>query len=134
MPAGEVAGWQVLPPARDRKGRTIESAHDQPFVIEHGALSRDLHFAPNSAGKQHAELIAAAMAYTETGEVVGTAIDRVQLNYTPEQMQLAGRIGTPLRQQIRLPRGSVYLSLSLIDNITGHTGTLELPFSAAAKR
>ena len=134
VPAADVAGWQVLPPARDRKGRIIGSPHDQPFVIEYAALSKDLCFAPTPAGKQHAELIAAAMAYTETGEVVGTAIDRVQLNYTPEQLLLSQRIGTPLRQQIRLPRGSVYVSLSLIDNTTGHTGTLELPYTASAKR
>ncbi len=133
VPAADVAGWQVLPPARDRKGKIIGSPHDQPFVIEYAALSKDLRFAPTPAGKQHADLIAAAMAYTETGEVVGTAIDRVQLNYSPEQLQLAQRIGTPLRQQIRLPRGSVYVSLSLIDNTTGHTGTLELPFAARAK-
>ncbi len=70
------------------------------------------------------------MAYTETGEVVDTSIDRVELNFTPEQLQVANRVGTPLRQQIRLPKGSVFVSLSLIDNLTGRTGSLEIPFTA----
>ncbi len=131
VPAAQVPGWQVLPLARDSRGKVIGNPHDEPFVIEYAALSKDLHFVPTPEGKQHAELIAAAMAYTDTGEVIGTAIDRVQLNYDARQMQLADRIGTPLRQQIRLPRGEAFVSLSLIDNISGHTGSLEIPFQVA---
>ncbi len=131
VPASEVPGWQTLPPARDQKGRVIGSAKDEPFVIEYSALSKDLRFVPTPEGKQHAELIVVAMAYTETAEVVGTAIDRIQINYSPSQMEIADRTGTPVRQQIRLPHRSLYVALSLIDNLSGHTGALELPYTAS---
>ena len=131
VPAAQVPGWQVLPQARDVRGKLIGNAHDVPYVIEYAALSKDLRFVPTPGGKQHAELIAAAMAYTDGGEIVSTALDRVQLNFSEDQMQIANRTGTPLRQQIRLPRGSVFVSLALIDNITGRTGSLEIPFTAA---
>ena len=120
-----------MPPDRDAKGRVIGDAHYEPFVIEYSALLKDLRFVPTGAGKEHAELIAVAMASTETGEVVGTSIERIQLNYSPSQMEIAGRTGTPVRQQIRLPRQSLFVSLSLIDNLSGHTGTLELPYTTA---
>jgi hypothetical protein len=119
-----------VPPERDRKGRVIGDVHDEPFVIEYSAFSKDLRFVPTPGGKEHAELIAVAMASTETGEVVGTAIERIQVNYSPNQMEIADRTGTPVRLQIRLPRDSLYVSLSLIDNLTGHTGALELPYTA----
>ena len=131
VPASQVPGWQVLPLERNAKGKRIGNPHDVPYVIEYAALAKDLRFVPTPAGKQHAELIVAALAYTDNGEVVGTAIDRVQINYSSEQMQIANRTGTPLRQQIRLPRGSIFISLALIDNSTGRTGSLEIPFTAA---
>jgi VWFA-related protein len=130
LPVSQVPGWKVVPPERDRKGRVIGDVHDEPFVIEYSAFSKDLRFVPTPGGKEHAELIAVAMASTETGEVVGTAIERIQVNYSPNQMEIADRTGTPVRLQIRLPRESLYVSLSLIDNLTGHTGALELPYTA----
>ncbi len=41
VPAAQVPGWQVLPPARDRKGKVVGDARDQPFVIEYAALSKE---------------------------------------------------------------------------------------------
>lgn len=134
VPAAEVKGWQVLPPAQDAKGRIIGNPHDPAYVIEYSALSKDLRFVPSPAGKQHGELIAAAIAYTDDGVVLNTAIDRAQLNFSPEQMEIANRLGTPLRQQIRLPNGKCFVSLSLIDNITGRTGSLEIPFNSNADK
>lgn len=129
VPASEVPGWQVLPPAVDAKGHAIGNPHDAPYVIEYAALSKDLRFVPTPAGKEHAELVTAAVAYTEDGLVLDTAVDRTQINFSPDQMQLADRIGTPLRQQIRLPKKKLFVALSLIDSITGRTGSLEIPFS-----
>lgn len=130
VPAAQVKGWQVLPPVRDAKGRSIGNPHDAAYVIEYSALSKDLRFVPSPTGKEHAELIAAAIAYTDEGVVLNTAIDRAQLNFTVDQMAIANRLGTPLRQQIRLPKGKMFVSLSLIDNITGRTGSLEIPFDS----
>jgi VWFA-related protein len=130
VPASEVKGWQVLPAVRDAKGKLTGNPNDPPYVIEYSALSKDLRFVPSPAGREHAELIAAAVAYNDSGVVLGTAIDRAQLNFDPAQMEIANRLGTPLRQQIRLPKGKMYLSLSLIDNVTGKTGSLDIPFDS----
>ena len=131
LPAAQVAGWQVLPPARNAKGHTMENAHDAPYVIECSAMAHDVDFVPTPGGKEHAELILAALAYDDNGDVINTSLSRVQINFTAEQMQIAARTGVPLRQQIRLPKKKLFVALSLIDDVSGHTGSLQVPFTPA---
>ncbi len=86
-----------------------------------------LHF-DNSAG--HARFRIAALAYNSWGDILSHAMDVVDTHYSPDQMQLASRIGTPADQTIEIKKGAQFLLLAVEDLTTEKVGTLQVSLAS----
>ena len=71
----------------------------------------------------------AALSYNAWGDVLNHAMDTVETHFSPQQMQLAARIGTPADQILTVTKGAQYLLLAVEDLKTERVGTVQLPLA-----
>ncbi len=91
------------------------------YVIPSGQLQFE-----NGAGAGKARFRLAALAYNAWGDVLSQAMDVVETRYTPEQMKLASRIGTPADQTVKVAKGGQFLLLAVEDLKTERVGTAQV--------
>ena len=84
-----------------------------------------LSFSREEPGHAHLQLI--AMAYDVNGNFLSQASQIVDTHYSPEQMQVANRIGTPSDQTVTIAHGAKYLLLAVEDLNTERVGVVQLP-------
>lgn len=77
----------------------------------------------------HARFRLAALAYNTWGDVLNHSMDVIETRYSPEQMKVAERIGTPADQQLQIAKGAQFVLLAVEDLRSGKIGTLQLPLS-----
>ncbi|MGI4829468.1 MAG: VWA domain-containing protein [Janthinobacterium lividum] len=86
-------------------------------------------FQPAGDGSQHARLRLFVLAYNVSGEVQGSTLDTIETHYTPAQMQVAARIGTPVDQTLEVGKAAKFLLLAVEDLESNRVGTLEIPLA-----
>ena len=82
-----------------------------------------------NGGSGQARFRVVALAYNAWGDVLNHAMDTIETHFSPEQMQLATRIGTPADQTLTVAKGAQYLLLAVEDLKTERVGTVQLPLA-----
>ena len=99
--------------------------------VEYQIPTASLLFQPAADGSQRASLRVFVLAYNISGDVQGGTLDQIETHYTPAQMQLASRIGTPIVQTLDVGNASKFLLLAVEDRQSKRVGTLEIPLAEA---
>jgi len=95
-----------------------------PYFIRY-TLPRDAFLTQTTDGHPHITFDVSALAFSQSGEIVGKNGDHVRLTLAQDNSPLP--IG--IEQQIDLPKGDAYLSLAVWDATTGRLGTLQIPIT-----
>ncbi|HEY4009818.1 MAG TPA: VWA domain-containing protein [Acidobacteriaceae bacterium] len=120
-PSPAAAFIPLRPAAPAAKGTTA-------FDIDY-SLSTSTLTSATVDGAPRATVVFAALALDSDGNRIGQAIDRVRFPLTPDSP--ARRLD--VEQQIDLPRGSGFVTVTVWDPASGHIGTLQVPVTAGKK-
>lgn len=107
------------------------SAKKPGFLISYLIPSSELQYRTAADGTSHTRYRVAAVAYNTNGDILSSGQEMIETHYTPAQMEIARRLGTPARQQIDLPRGADYLLLAVQEMATGRVGTVQVTRKSA---
>lgn len=69
----------------------------------------------------------AALAFDESGNLIGHEEREVMLRLNEERFRLTPHAAVLLQQQIDLRKGEAYLYLMMWDMTSGHAGSIEMP-------
>lgn len=97
--------------------------------IRYNIPESELSFGPTKISG-NARFRLAALAYNASGDVLSKAVDIVETHYSPDQVQLAARVGTPADQTVQVSKGAEYLLLAVEDLATGRVGTLQVSLAS----
>lgn len=114
---------RVAPGSSSGKSRTLHIRYSIPDT--------ELSFGPTKFSG-NARFRLAALAYNASGDVLSHAMEVVETHYSPEQVQLAARIGTPADQRVDIGKGADYLLLAVQDLATGRVGTLQVSLASVS--
>ncbi len=106
------------------------NAKEAQFKVEYSIPPQELAFNAAADGTQHARVRLFVLAYNTQGDVLGHAVDVFETKFSPTQMSVAARIGTPAPQTVAAGKGSEFLLLAVEDLTTHHIGTLQIPIRA----
>ncbi|HLW86746.1 MAG TPA: VWA domain-containing protein [Candidatus Sulfotelmatobacter sp.] len=103
------------------------------YAVDYAIMAQDLALKTTPDGVRHGSVEAMLLAYDLEGKALNYVAGKFEIALPPKVYAEMEKMGLPLRQEIDVPAGHVYLRTGIYDLGGGSVGTLGIPLSAVSR-
>ncbi|MGA2674456.1 MAG: VWA domain-containing protein [Terracidiphilus sp.] len=103
------------------------------YTLDYAAALRGFKLSLAPDGLRHGTMVVSAIAYGKDGSRLNSFGKSISFNLDRANYAQFLSSGLPIREELDLPAGEVYLRTGLYDPASGNIGTLEIPLKVSAR-